>query len=88
MRNIDLSQLDPAVLYEFGRQMWAAFGRDYTTVTFHGKTGNVWIDTYEYGADGDLTASTYVTAYSEDIVEAVRKLGEKLAAAQENQEAA
>ena len=83
---IDLTKLDPAVVYEFGRQMWAAFGGNYTTVTFHGKTGSVWFDTYEYGADGDLDASTYVTAYDGDIVTAMRKFGVEVAAAQKNHE--
>lgn len=49
-----------------------------------GKTGSVWFDTYEYGADGDLNPDTYATAYDSDIVETVRKLGEELAAAKEN----
>lgn len=81
---IDLSKLDPGLLYELGRQLKEAFS---DMVTFD-------MIKYEWGTAywwttrvGSIEDGNYVWGTDEDIIEALRKLQVNVAAAEEKMEA-
>lgn len=84
MSNIDLSRLDPATLYDLERQIRAAFDSDtYVSVSFDLESNLLSFSAYGNKPDWHHLA----LGLSDTLVGAVRKCGEELAAAQENQEA-
>ena len=83
----DFTKLDPNLLYELGRQLSEAFPAMVTLDVIHQEWGEIsfWWTTRVGPASDE---ESYIFGSDPDIIEALRKLAIKVAAAEENKEAA